>query len=90
MFIMTYLYVGTYIYKNNVVELLPEILMLCSRLSSKPCYSSLRFIKIYLISFTLYPAYSRVGRGNLVLRNSVPHFLPNSGGFACRVIIKYL
>ena len=32
------------------------------------------------ISFTLYPTHSRVGRGNLVLRYSVPHFLPNSGG----------
>ena len=28
-----------------------------------------------------YPAYSRVGNtGNLVLRYSVTHFLPNSGG----------
>ena len=39
-------------------------------------------IKIY-ISFTLYPAHSRVGRGNLVLRHSVPQFPPNSGGIAC-------
>ena len=37
------------------------------------------------ISFTLYPAHSRVGRENLVLRYSVPHFLPNSGGIACWV-----
>ena len=37
------------------------------------------------ISFTLYPAHSRVGRGNLVLRHSVPHFLPNSGAIACWV-----
>ena len=36
----------------------------------------------FLISFTLYPAHSRVGRGNLVLRHSVPHFLPNSGDIA--------
>ena len=34
------------------------------------------------ISFTLYPAH-RVGRGNLVLRHSVPHFPPNSGGIDC-------
>ena len=32
------------------------------------------------ISFTLYPAHSRVGRGNLVLRHTVPHFPPNFGG----------
>ena len=30
------------------------------------------------ISFTLHPAHSKVGRGNLGLRQSVPHFLPNS------------
>ena len=29
------------------------------------------------ISFTLCPAYSRVGKGNLVLKHFVPHFLPN-------------
>ena len=34
-------------------------------------------------SFMLYPAHSRVGRENVVLRHSVPHFLPNSGGIAC-------
>ena len=38
---------------------------------------------ILKISFTLYPAHSKVGRENLVLRHSVPHFLPNSGGIAC-------
>ena len=27
----------------------------------------------------LYPAHSMVGRGNLVLKHSVPHFLPNAG-----------
>ena len=32
-----------------------------------------------IISFTLYPAHCSVGRENLVLRHSVPHFLPNSG-----------
>ena len=36
------------------------------------------FIKI---SFTLYPTHSRVGRGNLVLSHSVPHFPSNSAGF---------
>ena len=36
-------------------------------------------------NFTLYPAHWRVGRGNLVLRHSVPHFLPYSGGIACWV-----
>ena len=35
------------------------------------------------ISFTLCPVHSRVGRGSVVLRHSVPHFLPNSGGIAC-------
>ena len=37
------------------------------------------------ISFTLYPAHNIVGRGNLVLRHTVPHFLQNSGGIACWV-----
>ena len=37
----------------------------------------------FSFSFTLYPAHSRADRGNLVLRHSVPHFLPNSGGIAC-------
>ena len=36
-------------------------------------------------NFTLYPAHSRVGRGNLVLSHSVPHFLPNSGGIAWQI-----
>ena len=26
--------------------------------------------------FYLYPAYSRVGRGNLIFRHSIPHFPP--------------
>ena len=30
-------------------------------------------------SFTLYPAHSRIGRGDLVLRHSGPHFPLNSG-----------
>ena len=34
------------------------------------------------VSFTLYPIHNRVGRGNLVLRHSVTHFLLNSGGIA--------
>ena len=29
------------------------------------------------------PAHSRVGRGNIMLRHSVPHFPPSSGGVAC-------
>ena len=33
----------------------------------------------FFVSFTLYPAHSRVGRGNPVLSHSVSHFLPNSG-----------
>ena len=33
----------------------------------------------------MYPAHSGGGRGDLVLRHSVPHFLTNSGGIACRV-----
>ena len=40
---------------------------------------------IYFFNFKLYPAHSRVGRGNLVLWHSVPLFLPNSGGIACWV-----
>ena len=34
------------------------------------------------MSLTLYPAHSRVGRGNLVLRHPVQHILRNSGGIA--------
>ena len=41
-------------------------------------------IKI-IISFTLYPAHSRVGWGNLVLGHSVPQFPPNPG-----ILNKYL
>ena len=37
----------------------------------------------FFLSFKLYPAHSRVGRGNVVLRHSVPQFLPNSRGIAC-------
>ena len=37
------------------------------------------------ISFTFYPAHSRVGRGNLELRYSVAHFPLNSWGIACWV-----
>ena len=37
------------------------------------------------ISFTLYPAHSRVGGGKLVLRHSVLHFPRSSEGIACRV-----
>ena len=29
---------------------------------------------VFFLGFTLYPARSRVGRGNLVLRRSVPYF----------------
>ena len=36
-------------------------------------------MNIYIL-FTLFPVHIRVGRENLVLRYSVPHFLPNSGG----------
>ena len=40
-----------------------------------------RYVYIYfykeIISSTLYPTYGRVGRRNLVLRHSVPHFPPN-------------
>ena len=50
------------------------------------CYYCDCFIQKNQISFTLYPAHSRVGRGNLVLRDSVPHFLPNSGAIACCVV----
>ena len=40
------------------------------------------FIFCIFQSASLYPPLSRVGKGNLVLRHSVPHFLPNSGGIA--------
>ena len=46
-------------------------------------YQTLGDKKINKISFTRYPAHSRVGRGNLVLGHSVPHFTPNLGGIAC-------
>ena len=41
------------------------------------------FITHHLLYCTLYPAHSRVGRGNLVFRHSVLHLLPNSGDIAC-------
>ena len=52
------------------------------------CILLYRVIIFYLItlskiSFTLYPAHGRVGRGNLVLRHSVPNFPMNSGGIKC-------
>ena len=34
----------------------------------------------------LYSTHSKVGKENLVLRHSIPHFLPNSGGIACWAI----
>ena len=37
------------------------------------------------MSFTLYLAHGKVGRRNLVIRHSVPDFLPNSGGITCWV-----
>ena len=39
----------------------------------------------YSFSFMLYHAHNRVGRGNLELRHSVPHFQPNYEGIACWV-----
>ena len=45
--------------------------LLCSQ---RPTEIYPPFIKI---SFTLYPAHSRVGKGNLMLRHSVLHFQPN-------------
>ena len=41
---------------------------------------------IFFISFTLYPAYSWVGRGNVVLRHSVFNLSPNFQGIACWVV----
>ena len=38
---------------------------------------------IVIISFTQYPAHIRLGRGNLVLRHRVHHFLSNFRGIAC-------
>ena len=37
------------------------------------------------ISFTLYHAYSRVGKGKVVLRHSINHFPPNFQGISCWV-----
>ena len=64
--------VFTVSYGHNTVELHFEIILAYS-LKNKNKY----------ISFTLYPAHRRVGRGNLVLTYSVPHFTPNSEGIAC-------
>ena len=44
-----------------------------------------QFFKSAQISFTLYPAHSRVGRGNLVLIHSVRLFPTNSGDIAIGV-----
>ena len=38
---------------------------------------------IMKISFPLYPAYSRVDKGHVVLRHSILHFPSNFGGIAC-------
>ena len=40
-------------------------------------------LDIFFTSFALNPAHRRVCRGNLVVRHSVPHFPPSSGGIAC-------
>ena len=37
-------------------------------------FASLDLFVYFIISFTLYPAYNRVGRGNLVVRHSVSHY----------------
>ena len=37
------------------------------------------FLFKILISFALYPAHCRVGRGNLVLNHSISHFPPKCG-----------
>ena len=44
-----------------------------------------QYVIIIIISFTLYPAHRRIGRGNLVLRHFVTHLLPDSRGIACWV-----
>ena len=41
-------------------------------------YVYVRYVRIHDES-----AHSRIARGNLVLRHSVPHFPPNSGDIAC-------
>ena len=47
------------------------------------CVNNKYMYKQNLIIFTfLYPAHSRIGRGNLLLRYSIPHFSPNSEGMA--------
>ena len=41
---------------------------------NKGLFDSLIVVYVYFfISFTLYPVYSRVGKGNIVLRHSVPN-----------------
>ena len=42
-------------------------------------------INLFCFSYTQYPAYSRVGRRNLVLRHAVPHFASNFQDIACWV-----
>ena len=57
--------------------------MICHTLEYTGKLSVKRKFFYQLHASRMYPAHSRVGRGNLVLRHFVPHFLPNSGGFAC-------
>ena len=46
--------------------------------------SNIKLVKHYMFfGFTLYPAYSRVSRGNLVFRHPTAHFLMNFGDIAC-------
>ena len=59
--------------KRATVEVLTIVYL------NKECLNlELKLIIKNQISFTLYPAHSRVGRGKLVLRHSIPHFLQNS------------
>ena len=44
---------------------------------------------IFFFSFTLYPAYSKVGRGSLVSRHSAPHYEGEWRNSRVRALIRY-
>ena len=69
-----------------MADILGSLFLIIAKIIYYNILSSVKqFMNIFFYTFTLYPAHSNVGRGNLVLRHFVPHLLPNSGGIACRV-----
>ena len=49
----------------------------------------MRFVFLYIsFSFTLYLTYRRVGRGNIVLRQVVGHFLPSFRRFEFELLLE--